>query len=228
MTTATKRRRTGALGIVSAPLLVAGFLLIAVDAPGSDAAGSEYVSYFTDNEGRIWIGAILTLIGIAAFLVFLGGGIRDVLRPAADTGGVVGLVVAAGTAWALFTLVGVTLTVGTTSAAGYFEGFTLGADTARLMLGLSWFPSIYGGLAACVVAAATSIAARRTATLPRGLVRAGFIAAAILFVSSFIGVAGILFPLWILAVSVELTRRPAVDPRPAVVGYSPPAAGSPV
>lgn len=221
MTAATKRRRSGALGIASAPLLVAGFLLIGVDAPGSDAAGREYVSYFTDNEGRIWIGAILTLIGLAAFLAFLGGGLRDVLPSGADTGGVAGLVVAAGAAWALFTLMGVTLTLGTASAAGYFEGFTLDADTARLMLGLSWFPSIYSGLAATAAVAATSLSARRTGSLPTPFVRAGFVVAALLLVTAFIGVSLPLFALWVLAAGLVLVSRTGGEGRPAAIPARP-------
>jgi hypothetical protein len=208
MTTATIRRRAGALGISSVPLLVAGFLLIGIDAPGSDEPGREYVSYFTDNSGRIWIGTMLSLLGIAAFLAFAAGGLRDVLRrsgPEAD--GLSGLAVAAATAWALFTLVGVTLIAGTAGAADFFEGFILDPDTARLMLGMSWLPSIYGGLAACVVVTVTSLGARRTGALPKVLVRAGFVVAAALFVGAFVGVAGVLFALWVLAVGVVLVRR---------------------
>ena len=228
ITNATRRRRAGALGIASVPLLVAGFLLIGIDAPGSDEAGRKYVSYFTDNTDQIWIGSILTLIGLTAFLAFLVGGLRDVLRrPEPHADGFPGLVVAAGTAWALFTLVGVTLIAGTAGAADFFEGFTLDADTARLMLGMSWLPSIYDGLAACVVVAATSLGATRTGTLPKAFARAGFVVAAVLFVGAFVGVAGLLFPLWVLAVSVVLIKRHATETQSPTV-YAQRPASSPV
>ena len=215
------------LGVASVPLLVAGFLLIGIDAPGSDEAGREYVSYFTDNTGRIWIGTILTMIGLAAFLGFLAGGLRDVLRrsgPEAD--GVSGVAVAAAAAWALFTLLGVTLIAGTAGAADFFEGFTLDADTARLVLGLSWLPSIYAGLAACVVVAATSLGARRAGAMPKVLVRAGFLVAAFVFVGAFVGVAAMLFALWLLAVSVALVRRSAPEAQPSTVSPQRPAGAS--
>jgi hypothetical protein len=212
VTTAPRQRRTGALAIASAPLLVAGFLLVGIDAPGSDQAGREYVSYFTDNTDRIWIGAILSVVGLAAFLAFLAGGWLPRLATAA------------GAAWALFSLVGVTLIAGTAGAADFFEGFTLDPDTARLMLGMSWLPSIYAGLAACVTVAATSLDARRTGTLPRGLVRAGYVAAAILFVAAFVGVASFLFPLWVLLIGVMLAMRPASETQTAAVQYSAPSA----
>jgi hypothetical protein len=197
MTTATRPRLTGALGIASAPLIVAGFVLIGLDVPGEDQAGSAYVAYFTDNVGRISIGAILSIAGLAAFLAFLAGGWLPRLATAA------------GTAWALFSLVGVTMIAGTAAVADFFEGFTLDPDTARLMLGMSWLPSIYAGLAACVAVAATSLAARRTGALPRVLVRAGYVAAAILFVVAFVGFASVLFPLWVLVLGVMLATRPA-------------------
>jgi hypothetical protein len=223
MRTGDSRRRAAALGILSAPLLIVGFLLISVESPGSDEPAREYVSYFSDNEGQIWIGTILTLLGLAAFLTFLVGGLRDVLVRAAPEGrGLPGLVLAAGTAQALFTLAGVTLMAGTAGAAGFFEGFALDADTARLMIGLSWLPSIYGGIAASVAVAAASLGASRTGALPRAFVRAGFGVSVLLFVAAFIGVAGMLFALWVLAAGVVISRSQA-GARPAPTYTQPPA-----
>lgn len=228
MTTATSRRRAGAVGIVSVPLLVAGFLMMGIDAPGSDDAAGEYVSYFTRDTGQIWSGAILTVLGLVAFLAFLAAGLHDVLRRSEpEAGRLPGLAVAAGTAWALFTLVGVTIIAGTAGAADFFEGFTLDPDIARLMLGMSWLPSIYAGLAATVVVAATSLSARRSWAMPNAFGRASLVAAAAVFVGAFMGVAGVLFGLWVLATSVLLIVQGDAQDRPEAVHARHPV-GSPV
>jgi hypothetical protein len=62
-----------------------------------------------------------------------------------------------------------------------------------------------------VAVAATSLGAMRTGALPKALVRAGFVVAAALFVAAFVGVAGMLFPLWVLALGVVLVTRSAPE-----------------
>lgn len=225
MTTRNTQRRAAALGIASAPLIAAGFLLIGVEAPGPDEPGPEYVSYYIENNGQIWIGAILTLLGLAALMAFLAGGLRDVLaNTEPEEGKPAGVVLAAGSAYALFTLAAVTVTAGTAGAADFFEGFTLDEDTARLMLGMTWLPSIYGGLAATVAVAAASLSARRSAALPAWFARMGFLVAALLLVTAFTGASGPLFALWVLGASLVLLRRTGDRSRPAA-GPALPAAG---
>jgi hypothetical protein len=218
VTTARRHRITGALGIASAPLLIAGFLLIAVAIPAADDSDREFVAYFTENTAEIWAGAALTTIGVVAFLAFLAR-----LRGALVSSG---LMLAAGTAWVLFTLAGTTIYAGTAGAADYFDGFILDPDTARLMIGMGWLPSIYAGFAATVTIAAGSLSALRTGALPTAMARAGFAIAALAFVASFMGVAGFLLAIWTVMVGVVLVARARGEHRSAAGPH--PAAGAAV
>jgi hypothetical protein len=218
MRTPRGARLTGLCGIVSLPLLAAGALLIGLPTPDEDDPGSEYVSYFTEHDGEIWLGAVLTVVGLVALLVFLAG-LRTVLRSAEpDRSGPSTLVLSAGVAVALFELVPVTMLAGTAGSTEFFDGFTLDPDTAQLILGLGWLPSIYAGLAATVIVATTSIAARRTGALPSGLARAGYGVAVIAFLGAFAGFGDLVLAVWVLAVSVVLIARSRDDvPRTAPV-----------
>jgi hypothetical protein len=226
MTTRRGERLAGLLGIASVPLLVAGALLIGLPTPAEDDPDREFVNYFTEHDGEIWLGATLTVLGLVSLLVFLTG-LRTLLRRAEpERGGGAGLVLAAGTGFALFELVGVTIIAGTAGAADFFDGFALDPDTARLMLGMSWLPSIYGGLAATVVVAATSLVAKRTGILPKGFVRAGYVVTAVLFVTAFLGFGGLVFAVWVLVVGVVLITRTGGEAG-AAAAPTRPAAGVP-
>ena len=223
MTTRRSQRLAGAFGLASVPLLIAGALLIGLPIPGEDEPGREYVNYFTEDDGQIWLGAMLTFLGLIAFLVFLTG-LRGLLRRAEpERGGLSGLVLAAGTATALFELVGVTILAGTAGSTEFFEGVTLDPDTAQLMLGMSWLPSIYAGLAATVVVAATSLSARRTGALPRAFARAGFVVAPVMLVASVVGFTDVLLPLWVIAAGSLLILRSGAEARPDTAYDQPPA-----
>ena len=67
---------------------------------------------------------------------------------------------------------------------------------------------ISGLLAAAVMVAAASAAGRRTGVLPRGVVVAGLVVAPLLLVG-FTWIPQFLVPLWVVAVSISLLRRPA-------------------
>lgn len=198
--------RTGVLGLISLPLVVAGSLLISLELPGQDAADSEFVAYFADNEGEIWIGAMLAVAGIAAFVGFLTGLIGVLRRGEPDPGARSGIVLGAGLAWALFALVPPTLAAGVAGSPEFFD-FTLPADTAQLAIGFGWLPAIYAGIAASVVIAATSLSARASGALPKAVVRAGFVLAPIVFLAAFPGFALLLFALWVVAVGIVVIVR---------------------
>ncbi len=207
MTAQRSRRAFGALGIVAAPLIVGGFLLLVVGVPSEDAPGREFVAHFTDNVGRFWAGALLTLLGLAAALAFLVGAVRPALRGGDAANGILpALVLAAGAAWSLFTLMGATVTVVTASSAEFFEQFTLEPETTWLALGVSWMVSIYAGLAATIAVAAVSVGARRTGALPRAFSRVGFVVAGLLPIAAVIGIAGIVFALWLLVAGAVVSR----------------------
>jgi hypothetical protein len=68
---------------------------------------------------------------------------------------------------------------------------------------------LYGMFAAAVCIAATSGSALRTGTLPRWLVIAGFVVAALVGVLGVVFLPMILLVLWVLAVSIAMLMRPA-------------------
>jgi hypothetical protein len=224
MTTSRSQRLTGAFGLVSVALVASGFLLIELNAPTGDTISDrEVVSYFTDHKDAIFGGATLMFGGVLAFLPFLAG-LRTVLRRAEpEGGGASSLVLAAGAGWALFMLAGISIMAGIPGAIDYGKPFTVDPDTARLVMSLSWTPwFIYGGIAATVLIAATSISARRTGALPRMFVYAGFVLAALLLVGTMGGGFGVpVIPLWMIAVSVVLIARPVAKDRPAAAPVQP-------
>jgi hypothetical protein len=70
---------------------------------------------------------------------------------------------------------------------------------------------IYGLLAAAVMVVATSAAAQRTGILPHGVVIAGYVIAALLL-AGFAWIPQFLVPLWVLTVSINFLRSPAIPP----------------
>jgi hypothetical protein len=226
MTSSRSQTLTGALGLVSAALLVSGFALVEINAPtGEVVSDREVVSYFTDHKDAIFGGATLMFGGVLAFLPFLAG-LRTVLRRGEpEGGGASSLVLAAGAGWALFILAGISIMAGIPGAMEYGKPFTVDPDTARLVMSLSWTPwFIYGGIAATVLIAATSISARRTGALPRMFVRTGFVLAALLLVGTLGGGFGVpVIPLWMVTVSAVLIARPGVKDRRASAPVQPAA-----
>lgn len=61
-------------GIVAVVLFVVGFLVIELvgDTPDDDATAEAYLSYFREDDGSIWGGAWILLVGMFFFLWFLG------------------------------------------------------------------------------------------------------------------------------------------------------------
>ena len=72
MTDVRSDRLSAGAGILAAALFVAGFVLIGVDAPSSDAARSEVVATYADDatNSRQALGVLLTGLGGICFLPF--------------------------------------------------------------------------------------------------------------------------------------------------------------
>lgn len=216
--------RTGVLGLISMPLVVAGSAVISLDLPDQDAADSEFVAYFADNDGQIWLGAILAVAGIAALAAFVLGLARTLRRDQSVPGDRSGLVRGAGLALALFALVPPTVSAGVAGSQEFFE-FTLTAEMAQLAIGVTWVPSIYAGIAASVVIAAASLTARRSGALPKAMVRAGFVLAPIVLVGAVPGFALPLFAIWAVAVGIVLIVRARREDGAQIIGAAPHARG---
>jgi hypothetical protein len=75
------RRVTGLAGLGVAVLFGAGNALWAFDQPGGGASAREIVAFYTDASARIVIGASLSLLAIALFVLFASG-VRAILREA--------------------------------------------------------------------------------------------------------------------------------------------------
>src|SRR4051794_23226878 len=75
------RRVTGLAGIAAAVLFGTGSALWGLDQPDSGASAAEIVRFYTEASGRIVVGANLSLLAVAAGVVFASGA-RIILRDA--------------------------------------------------------------------------------------------------------------------------------------------------
>lgn len=78
---AQTRRATGFAGIAAAVLFGTGSALWGFEQPASGASVEEIVRFYTEASGRIVVGASLSLLAIAAMVVFASGA-RTILRDA--------------------------------------------------------------------------------------------------------------------------------------------------
>lgn len=78
-----RRQATGIAGLATAVLFGAGSALWAFEQPVGGAPAREIVGFYTDAAGRIIAGASLSLVAIAAFVLFASG-VRAMLREVAE------------------------------------------------------------------------------------------------------------------------------------------------
>src|SRR4051794_8942230 len=77
--TLTTRRITGLAGLAVAVVFGAGNALWAFDQPEAGAPAREIVAFYTHTSARIVVGASLSLVAIAVFVLFASG-LREILR----------------------------------------------------------------------------------------------------------------------------------------------------
>jgi hypothetical protein len=201
-------------GVLFVVLLVVGSGLVLGDLPEDDATAQELTDFWSDsgNQVSVIVGTYLLIVGALAFLAFMAtvrsrlmaaaGDGGDVLTAVAFSSGVVFtamLIAAAGA----FGLIGATQKFGT--------DFPLpGEDTLRIVPTFGYLFLLVGGaLATSLAIASTSWAILRTGAFARWLAWLGFLAAiVVLFAVVFLPL--IALPIWVLAASFELWRRPAV------------------
>jgi hypothetical protein len=199
-------------GVLFVVLAVAGFALVDAGLPSSDAPREEVVEYFEESgtELKRELGANLAAAGAFFLLVFVGR-LRSALREAEGAGGTFASVAfGGGVAMASLLLVGGLVDAGVASADGFFGSYEVDADTAILLMSVSWWVSGFLLLAGGVMVGATSVVALKTGFLPRWLAIAGLVLAVASIANE--TTQALVIPLllvlvWIAIVSVILTRR---------------------
>jgi hypothetical protein len=197
-----------ATGIVFVILSVLGFIVSENGSPDFVAPGDDWSAYFTAHDSAITWGGIVTMLSVFFFLWFLGsltstlsaaeGGDRRVTS-IARAGGVVG-----GT---MVLLSGAILTVG---------GFRV--DDQKSIDGV--LASAYGDLSTAmgfiaapigfaVLAGATAVVALRTGVLPMWLAWVSVVVAVGMLVPFISWALLLVFPLWVLIISILLLLRSA-------------------
>lgn len=200
--TGTRLERFAPLaGAAFTVLFVIGFLA-GGDTPSTKATGEDVISHYKDS-GKVLLAVLVMLIGGVLF-VFFAGALRDALRGKGQEwlatvafGG--GLLYALGLA--VFGMTQIALS----DAADL--GQPQVAQALNILDNDNFLPTVLG---LAVVLLATGIHTLGSGALPRWL---GWVSI-VLGVLALAGPAGfiafLLFPLWVLAASILLYRRPAV------------------
>jgi hypothetical protein len=191
------------MGIAFFVLFVVGFVVIPTPDKGTDTA--KWARWWTDSGHRAGavVGAYLMVLGVLAFVWFMWGLNQRLREPS-------GVMITFGS---LF--VGLALVSALIRAAipgGKVFGDTpvpAGADLARQFDNTGFAVLLVAGaLAAGAFTATASYAARRDAILPGWLTIAGYVVA-VLQLAAGLFFPFVLFPLWVLVVSIVLLRRTA-------------------
>lgn len=187
-------------GLLFVILTVVSFL-IEGEPPDNDAPGREIVEFYTDNEGRVIVGAILASLA-AVSLIFFAANVRRALRRGEQGVGVLSVAALGG---------GIVAATGIATDAAIRFTLADGADdiepVAMQTLHALWsgfFLPMVVGIATLILA--LSLAALRTRVIPPWLAWIGFL----LFIMFFTPIGFIAFlasGLWIAVVSVLLWRQ---------------------
>lgn len=204
--------RLGAVsGIVFAVLFTLGIML--PDLPGdTETDGAAIAGFYADGGSRVTviIGMYLLMLAGIAYLGFVANLYRGLRQAEGDSGVLATLALAAGVLFVAMLY----------SAGGAWAAVPAGIEfgsaaqpTGDIAL---WFTQlgfvdllIHGLFAAIVVIVATSILALRTAVLPRWLAWTGFVCA-FLLVFGVVYMPMIALPIWAIATSVAMLRRPVL------------------
>jgi hypothetical protein len=204
--------RLGAVsGIVFAVLFTLGVML--PDLPGnSEADGVAIEEFYAESGDRVMVivGMYMLMLAGIAFLGFVVNLYRGLRQAEGDKGVLATLALAAGV---LFVA---TLYSSSSAWAAVPGGIEFGgaaqptSDVSLWLAQLGYVDLlIHGMFAAIVVIVTTSLVALRTAVLPRWLAWTGFGCAALL-VFALVYIPMIALPIWAIATSVAMLRRPVL------------------
>ena len=218
---------TAAVGIAHAVLLLAAFWLVRSKTPSADASDAELIAFYGDSENRrrlvvaglylIPFSGIAFLWFVVALRMWISGSTRRInilLANVQLAAGIVyvALIIAAG---ASFSLLAATYDLGDNSVSPVLE-----REFPRL--GTLLFLTLAMRMAAMVVFTTSSIG-RSTGILPRWFVAIGIaVGIALLLSASLNPLLVLVFPMWLIALSIILLLRAREIPKDAVL--PPPAA----
>jgi hypothetical protein len=202
-------RREISLGIGAFVFFVVGVALGGV-VNFSSMTGQEVVAHFKDNKNQMF-GAFVA-IGISVFcLLWFLGAMRSRLRQrGVGAERLASTFFGAGVAFAALLLAGRAAAGAPSAIYNFgFKGAELDPVAASLFTYLAYDLWALAGIAASVCVAALSVAGKMTGELPRWLVRTGYVAAVVAFVSlAFPYATLLLVMLWLGAVSLYTLKRP--------------------
>jgi hypothetical protein len=200
-------RRTLLMSAVAfVALVVAAFIFTIPDSPNNDAGGREIQAYYLQHATSVGIGAWLFTLSFAPFLMFLAqlsaiirrsGEDARILATAAFGGGV-----------AAVALLGASNAA--TIAAAFratYDANPLGAVGAVSLWDLSGALYVLSAIPMSVFVTSAAMASLRHAIMPIWLAVVGLFIGAGLLVPWFSWAMYLVFPVWILAVGVALSRR---------------------
>ena len=200
-------------GIAFAVLFPVGLVLYNLPVGGGASSDEEIRAFYADGGDRMRVVVATYLVALAAlafaaFVAYLSMWLRAVDAAAEGLGLVV--LVAGAVAAAMLLAGAVALgALGVAIALGG-EPETLGDTGVARFLGHLGYGLVLlcGAFSAALLIVAASFVGLRTRALPTWLVWGGFVAAAVLLVAV-VFLPMLALPLWVLAVSIVLLRRPA-------------------
>jgi hypothetical protein len=202
-------RAAAVAGIIFSVLLISAFVLLIVSVPADPAVAGAWL---TDSRRRAAVAIALNLIPFAgiAFLWFVGV-LRDRIGEREDR---FFATVFLGSGLLFVAMIFVAAAVGGGLIADMSSGppgagtLALGRDVTSILL------NVYAMRMAAVFTLTTVTIARRTEIVSRWLTVAGLVTALVLFVAVGISVwVELLFPAWILALSVDILAAGLRAPR---------------
>jgi hypothetical protein len=205
----TRSRWTALAGV----LFGVGFFAVTFTAgttpdSGTDDAPARYVQYWADDEhtSRATIGAFM-ITYVFLLLIAFAAGLRDRLR-AVDTGPLPSYVLGAGVAAAALILAGAEFSFMVGLAADDSSAFKVDGNTAILFDDMAYSLLASGLMAACSMAVVTGLVTLRTRVLPVWTAWFGFLLGLAALGSMFtVWTAFLLFPAWVIALSIVLALR---------------------
>ena len=212
MTAATPVRRSGLArwaalgGVAYVVLFIAGVIVMDSGAPEFDAPPAEYIDYYGDsgNRDQIALGWGLIVLGVFAFLWFLGA-LRQFVRRIDADGLLTTLVTVGGAVYAALTLTGAGLQAGVLTMSDdtfrdqVYPGLIHAARDAGYVIHSS------GGAGVAVLIIAATMAASRVRLIPGWAAVVGVITG-VLAIGSVFFFPQLLVALWIVIASLLLFR----------------------
>lgn len=206
-------------GIVAVVLWVAGVLVLQgpADQPARDASPERAREFFTEEEGAIFIGTFLVMVGTLFFLWFLGLVRTRLVAAEGGSHRLSSIAFAGGVATAVCLLL-----MAAIHAAGALTNDNLSPEAAQVYLGINLAAFYAAEMSAAVFLLALGLASLGTQAFPGWLAWASIVIA-VWAVIPLIGWAALLwaFPVWLIAVSLMLATRSRTDSRPGLERRTP-------